>query len=577
MEIKVKISQNFFCFLMLIFFSVSLKAQNMASKFRVSFTDKNNSPYSISSPSQFLSEKSLKRRAKMNIPIVFNDLPVNPWYVDSVRNSGATVLTVSKWFNCVSVYTTDANVLNKIRNLSFVSGIDTIGETSLKKGGKPQKKRDSMGGSKQYDVSEGSFGNSVDLADHQNLEPYNYGLAFNQVHMIRTDDLHAIGYRGEGMTIAVLDAGFFKVDSLPAFDSLRFNHQILGTRDFVNPGGNVYTRSTHGMAVLSIMGGNIPGVMLGTAPRASYWLLRSEDADSEYLIEEDNWVAAAEFADSAGVDIINSSLGYTVFFNPDMDHSYADMDGNTTRVTKGADLAASKGILVVNSAGNSGNGNWYYIGAPADADSIVTVGAVNSKGKLASFSSRGPSFDGRVKPTVCAMGEGTYVSSISGNASPGNGTSFSSPVIAGSLACLWQANYHLSNMQVIDGLIQSSSKFLNPDSDYGYGIPNFKVANLILQGLKINNLDYDNSCNVFPNPFTDEIKVIFYSRDTAAYSVNIFDVNGKMVYSKENITKNQGCNYIEIKGLSFLNQGFYLLKVVSESKVFSTKIFKGAM
>ena len=392
--------------------------------------------------------------------------------------------------------------------------------------------------------------------------------------MLGTDSLHSLGFRGENMTIAVLDAGFFKVDSNAMFDSLWNNDQILGTKDFVEPNGNVFSRSTHGMMVLSIMGGNVPGKLIGTAPKAHYWLLRSEDADSEYPVEEDNWVCAAEFADSVGADIINSSLGYTVFFNAKWDHTYQDMNGQVCRSTNAADIAASKGIIVCNSAGNSGNGDWYFIGAPADADSIITVGAVDAQGKLAAFSSRGPSVDGRIKPTVCAMGEGTFVSSSTGSVMSGNGTSFSSPVMAGSVACLWQANNMVSNMKMIQTVIESSNRYNKPDSGYGYGIPNLIVANLLLKGLTIDNFDEDNSINVFPNPFYDHLNLLFYSSDTSAIDVQMYDLSGRLVISNEKITRTPGCNSIPIMGLDVLSKGYYLLKVFSNYDTYSVKVLK---
>jgi serine protease AprX len=556
----------------------SLNAQNIASKFRVTFTDKNNSPYSISDPSQYLSAKALERRNRQGISIQPNDLPVNSWYVDSVRNTGALVYTVSKWFNCVTIKTTDAVVLTKILSLPFVAGIDTLAEQTAKKVEKGKKKKDKAAGSQSISGIDADFYSQVQEQLGQTAvttaNKFDYGQAFTQAHMLGTDSLHSLGFRGENITIAVLDAGFNKVDSISTFDSLWMNNQILGTKDFVEPGGNVFIRSDHGMSVLSIMGGNIPGKIIGTAPKAHYWLLRTEDAVTEYPVEEDNWVCGAEFADSVGADIINSSLGYTVFYNPKWNHTYQDMNGHTCRSTNGADLAASKGILVCNSAGNSGNGQWHYIGAPADADNIITVGAVDAQGNLADFSSRGPSSDGRIKPTVCAMGAGTFVSSITGSVTSGSGTSYSSPVMAGSVACLWQSHKDLSNMKIIQAVIASANRYNAPDSGYGYGIPNLIVANLILNGLKIDNFDEDNVINVFPNPIVDYLNLVFYSSDTSAIDVQMFDLSGRLVFSKEKITRTPGCNSIPIIGLGDLSKGYYMLKVFSGTHAYSVKVLK---
>ncbi len=550
---------------------LTVNAQYDASKFRVTFKDKNNTPYSISQPEQFLSQKALDRRSRQNIAIKSNDLPVNSWYIDSVRNTGAVVYTISKWFNCVTISTLDSTVIAKILALPFVSGIDTLAETSAKKGVKLQDRHKAIDGTNSY---KGSVKAQELSANFSEKKGFDYGPSLTQAQMIGMDYMHERGFRGQGITIAILDAGFYKVDSIHVFDSLWMNNQIMGTKDFVQPGGNVFIRSTHGMMVLSIMGGNVPGSIIGTAPKANFWLLRSEDADTEYPVEEDNWVSAAEFADSVGADVINSSLGYTQFFNPKWDHTYADLNGKTCRASQGAALASSKGIIVVNSAGNSGASDWHYIGAPADADSILSIGAVDSKRVLASFSSRGPTVDGRVKPSVCAMGFGTYVSTTTGSVMPGNGTSFSSPVMAGSVACLLQANSTKTNMQIINAVIASASKFFSPDADYGYGIPNFPAANLILSGNRIYNFDNEKSINIFPNPFQDYFSIMFYSNDTAALDVNIYEISGKLAYSKENITKNSGCNYIMITGLGNLRKGNYLLKVVSGKNIYTTKIIK---
>jgi serine protease AprX len=565
-----------FFILTLFLLNAGLNAQNIANKFRVTFTDKNNSPYSITNPSLYLSQKALERRSRQNISIQGNDIPVNSWYVDSIRNTGALVYTVSKWFNCITIKTTDAAVLTKILSFPFVAGIDTLAEQTAKKMEKGKKKKDTARGTQSISGDDIDFFTQIqERSDHTLLaSKLDYGQAFTQAHMLGTDSLHSLGFRGEGMTIAVLDAGFFKVDSNAMFDSLWINDQILGRKDFVQPNGDVFSRSTHGMMVLSIMGGNVPGKLIGTAPKAHYWLLRSEDADSEYPVEEDNWVCAAEFADSVGADMINSSLGYTVFFNSKWDHSYQDMNGKICRSTNGADLAASKGILVCNSAGNSGNNDWHYIGAPADADNIISVGAVNAQGEVAAFSSRGPTVDGRIKPTVCAMGEGTYVSSPSGSIMSGNGTSFSSPVLAGSVACLWQANSGVSNMNIIEAVVASANRYLVPDSGYGYGIPNLIVANLLLNGLKIDNFDEDNMINVFPNPINNYFNLVFYSNDTSAIDIQMYDVSGRLVISKEKISRTPGCNSITIDSIGELSKGCYILKVLSGIHAYSVKIIK---
>lgn len=401
----------------------------------------------------------------------------------------------------------------------------------------------------------------------------NYGASFNQINMLSGDYLHYQGFQGQGMVIAVLDAGFYKVDSLPAFDSLRTNNQILGTYDFVQGNTSVYEDHNHGMNVLSTMGGYLDGQIIGTAPKASYWLLRSEDAAFEYLAEEDNWVAAAEFADSVGADIINSSLGYTTFDDPLENHTYNDMNGNTTIITKGANIAASKGILVVNSAGNSGSSSWNYIGAPADGDSVLAIGAVDVNSQHASFSSKGPSFDGRVKPNVAAQGQATIVASTSGGIQAGNGTSFSSPIMAGMAACLWQAHPSLTNMQIFNIILESAHLYSNPDTLLGFGIPDFALANLIASGVDIKTLDKEQFKDAFPNPFNNSFEFTFFSPVEQEIMVEIIDMTGRMIY-KENKTIRKNDYYRLAMNGAGLSGGIYILNVTTAFNRYTQKLIK---
>ena len=365
-------------------------AQTAPDKYWIQFTDKNNNPYLISAPEQYLSQRAIDRRTKYNIPVDSKDIPVTPVYVDSLRSIGLSILTVSKWMNSVTVETTDSLLMDTIDYLGFV------------------KTKQKVPKSKNKDATNSFLLNSkvspvfTKTDDIKTL--FDYGLGTAQIGMLNGHILHNNGFQGQGMQIAVIDAGFQNANVNSGFDSLWANNQVLGTRDFVDRNSDIFSEHSHGNVVLSTMAAYLPGELIGTAPKASYWLLRSEDANTEYLIEEDNWISAAEFADSAGVDLINTSLGYTTFDDSTMDHVYADLDGNTSRITQGADIASSKGILVVVSAGNSGNKPWRYIGVPADADSCLTVGSVDGYMKYSDFSSVGPTADGRIKPDVVAMG-----------------------------------------------------------------------------------------------------------------------------------------------------------------------------
>jgi len=549
-------------------FSILSVAQT-TTKYWVRFKDKNNSPYSIEKPSAFLSAKSIERRTKQGITIKENDLPVNAWYIDSIKNAGTSVLTVSKWFNAVTISVTNTAVIDKIKQYPFVLTVEKVTRYKKKTSNK----------NFEIDINDIIVEKDKANSDKPELSPnpeYDYGFGKNQIEMLGGIYMHNHGFKGEGITIAVLDGGFYKVDKLKIFDSLWMNKQILGYKDFVTPNGNVFLEATHGMSVLSTMGGNLPGQLIGTAPKAYYWLFRTEDTGSEFPVEEDNWIAAAEFADSVGADVINSSLGYTTFDDNTMNHTYEDMDGNTCRVTIGADLAVSKGMIVVNSAGNSGNDNWKYIGAPADGDSVLAIGAVDEYGNYASFSSLGPTYDNRVKPDVVAQGQGTYVVSSNGNVYTSNGTSFSSPVMAGLVACLWQANPDKKNTEIIEAIKKSSSQYNTPDNYLGYGIPNFPVADKILSGFTIYNKPGENSFNLYPNPFNNELLVILNLMNSDIANIELIDLKGKIAYKKENLSIYKGCNYIILDKLENLPKGTYIVRVrtVESNTSFSHKVIK---
>ncbi|WP_407527986.1 S8 family serine peptidase [Lacibacter sp. MH-610] len=438
------------------------------SKYVIFFTDKNETGFSLSNPSAYLSAKSIARKTRYQVPIDSNDLPVVQRYVDSVRLAGVvTILGRSRWLNAVIIQTTDAAALQKINSFPFVKKRDSV---AFKSGSTitPQPAKlptiNPLGPLNYARTSQTT------------ADTFNYGVSSNQIKIHKGEFLHNIGARGQTMSIAFLDAGFTGFQTNRFFDSARNRNQILGTWDFVSGNSNVNEDHPHGLNCFSIVAAYIPGTFIGSCPEASYYLLRTEDAPTEQIIEEYNWVLGAEYADSAGADLISSSLGYTTFDNPAYDHSYADMNGNTTVISRMADLAAKKGILVVNSAGNDGSGSWRYIGAPADGDSVLSVGAVNNSGIIASFSSYGPTSDGQIKPDVVSVGSGTVLSNTSGNTTTGSGTSFSCPNMAGLAACLWQLFPEFNNWKIITTLRQSADRFNTPHEQYGYGLPNMKKA-----------------------------------------------------------------------------------------------------
>ncbi len=442
------------------------------TRYIVRLKDKAGTPFTLSNPGQFLSARAVSKRTKYNIAIDSTDLPVIKRYIDSIRLAGAvTILNTSKWLNQVCFQTSDAAAITKINGFPFVMGsVTAIGSRTVQQNAV----------NKQFDAA-GINSPASPLTPQGANEVYNYGQSFNQVNLHNGQFLHRRGFTGAGMQMAVTDAGFFRYLTLPTFDSARANGQILGTWDFVTRTASVDEDHPHGMQCLSTILANMPGTFVGTAPKTSVYLFRTEDAATEYPVEEQNWAAGAEMADSLGVDLMSVSLGYTFFDNAAFNHTYAEMNGNTTIISRAADMAAKKGMLVVVAAGNEGNGTWRYISAPADADSVLTIGAVNSSRQVAGFSSYGPSSDGQVKPDVAAVGSGAIVANTSnGLPASGNGTSFACPNMAGIATCLWQAFPEVNNMSIIDALRKSSDKVNAPDDRTGYGIPDAKKATVLL-------------------------------------------------------------------------------------------------
>jgi serine protease AprX len=365
--------------------------------------------------------------------------------------------------------------------------------------------------------------------------------------------------------MGILDAGFVNVDINPAFETMRSEGRLLGSHDFVDGDTNVFESSEHGANVLSIMAADIPGTYVGSAPKASYWLLRTEFANTETLIEEYNWAAGAEFADSVGVDVINSSLGYSTFDYADMNHTYADMNGNQTVITKAADIAASKGMLVVTSAGNLGGQDWHYISAPADADSVLTVGAVDSSGVIGYFSSNGPTADGRVKPNVVGQGVMTAYVNVNGNTSAGNGTSYSSPLMAGLTTCLWQANRNKNNMSIIKEIEQSASLFDAPNGEYGYGEPNFYNSMLAL-GVYPSNQNINNTRSfLYPNPFNTELNVYYYASGAGLVKLEFMDVSGRVLSSQQQEVYSNIPYRFMFNEWQNLSRGVYFVRISNNS------------
>ncbi len=451
----------------------SLKKKYPGGKYyiwRYTLKDKQGTTFSLDHPVRWLSHRSVERRKRQGIAVDSTDLPVSTRYLRQIeqalneqpgngrkKSSDWTIIGTSRWNNTVLVRSNDTLQLNRLASLGCMAKAQCVW------------------------VSPDSIDRMVKHTYHENFNPWDsikgvyYGNSKEQIEMLSGHRLHNLGHKGKGMTIAVLDGGFQNVDVIPAF----LHANIIGTKDFVYPKSQYFFQETdHGTKVLSAMASNEPEVIIGTAPDARYWLLRCEDQQTEQPVEEDYWAMAAEFADSVGADIITSSLGYNEY---DGAHCYhqRDLDGQTALISRTASMLAKKGIILVNSAGNSGMGPWKKISFPADAHDILTVGAVNQEKKNAPFSGVGPTQDGRVKPDVMALGSPASLISGRGSIVRDMGTSFSTPLVAGLVACLWQALPDKTALEIINLVRQSSSNYKEPDNIFGYGITNFWRAYMI--------------------------------------------------------------------------------------------------
>lgn len=527
-------------------------------KFFVGFADRKGTPYALSRPQEFLSARAIERRRAQGLAFSESDLPVNSEYLKAISANGLRVLYPLRWFNGAVIETTDSMRAEQLRQKAFVKSVEFLGSW------KKQPPVRSRGDREPYGID--VFNAYKDAQDKstgwlRNLASRGYGNALGQIDQMNGIRLHDLGFQGQGKLIAVLDAGFQMVNYLAAFDSLRLQGRILVQKDFVDFDGNVYNDDDHGTSVLSCLAANAPGSALGTAPRASYLLLRTEDANSEFPIEEFNWARGAEFADSMGADIINSSLGYTRFdWAGRFGHTPEELDGKTTRITQAAEMAAARGILVISSAGNEGGGDWGRIGAPADGPNVLSVGAVDRLGRSVYFSSTGPTADGRIKPDVCALGEDVWVASTSGYFSPANGTSFSAPLLAGMAACLWQALPHLDAAgvrQLITGTAQRSGF---ADSAYGAGIPDFYGAYCLSGRNPWFNGTYSQLMTRIPEKVTShELFIRFYAGEEGTYSFRLFMERGRVVDLQTAAIGKGGHRNIRLRGLS--QPGKYTLNV----------------
>ncbi len=466
----------FFVFILIVFQGI---AQETRYRYLVLLKDKNNSPYLVTKPENFLSTSAINRRSKNKIAITEQDLPVTPAYIQELKATGAQIIYPLKWINGILIKEKPSNI-GQIKALKSVAGIyknmplDSSADLRLQSQAKQNNDQSTV---------------------------LDYGISSAQISQLGVDKMHALGLTGKDIKITVLDDGFSQADQVSYLQAVYTEKRLLGTL-MTDPNlRNIYEGGSHGTEVWSTIAAQAPGKLYGTAYQAQFAIAQTEESDHELLVEEANWMRGAEWADSLGTDIITSSLGYSEFDNSNYDHTYADMNGRSTLVSKAASWAASKGIVCTISAGNQGNDSWKYITAPADADSILSVGAVDRSGLRASFSSIGPSSDFRIKPDVAAMGLATVTGLPSGAIGSLSGTSFSAPLMAGFVAGLMQGNPQKTAQEIIQIIRKSGSQALKPDQLLGYGIPHFDRASQLLSPILGNEPDHFG-IQVYPNPVT---------------------------------------------------------------------------
>jgi len=529
--------------ILLLFIITVHAAEAQTNQYFIFFKDKTGTPFSVTEPSQFLSERSIARRQKQNIAITQEDLPVNPAYVSEVKSAGAVPYLTSRWWNGVLV-DADAAIAGNINALPFVNGMVMIAPGKKNTSGRENSRRQKKNSSADQPVNQ------------------------IQLQQIGLDEMHSMGYRGEGIRIAIFDSGFLGVNLSAPFSLLFSENRIKQTFNFVSNHTGVYQADNHGTEVLSVMAAITPGVYTGGAHKAEYLLYLTEDVSSEYRIEEYNWTFAAERADSAGADVINSSLGYYEFDDATMDYLKSDLNGNKAVVTRAARKAVEKGMIVVTSAGNEGGNSWKTVTPPADADGILAVGSVTSAGALSGFSSLGPTADNRIKPDVVAMGSATSVVKSNGVPGTANGTSLSSPLIASLAAGVLQAFPTLGAQQIYEAIINSADQASRPDNLLGYGLPHFRAINNYIE-----SLEEEKSISIYPNPVSgDSIQIKLKLVSDSPLQITIFDSQGKLVeeFSEQINWLNNPLTY----DLSRLQAGLYLMQVKTGNQFATLKFVK---
>ena len=528
--------------------------------YRISFTNKTGS-LTFADSSQFLSPKSLLRRSKQQIPLEFADLPIVPKYIDSVYQiiDGKQLHNKSKWFNQVVIIVDDTTKMQLLTSISFVQDYKLVAIYSNWVA-KPNV-------AQQHVQKINKFPDTFPLLQKTTGDPAYYGTSFQQINLHNGDILHDQGFRGQNMTIAVLDAGFKSVEQGLPFDTMHLQNRLLATWNFVKDTSDVYElNNNHGTNVLGCMTGIIKDKYVGTAPNASYYLFMTEDVGSEQPIEEDNWISALEYADSAGVDIFNSSLGYYDFDSPFQDFTYSDLDGKSTLMSKACNKAAKTGMIPIVSQGNEGTSAFVYLTNPADADSAYSVGMVDGSG-IWCGSGYGPNSSNKTKPDGVALGCNAMIVNSNDQVATSNGSSFASPILCGLVACFWQKFPQLHWFEVLDYVRASSDRYTTPNDTHGFGIPDFSKASQLI-------LDFDKTeealegLKLYPNPSNDGVFYIKNEQTNHPYSYSIFDMQGRLISFNKNCSK----SVLRINDLIQFPTGNYFIKIEKENKMITTSL-----
>lgn len=519
---------------------VSSIAHAQTNRYIIVFKDKNNTPYTTQQPQAYLSAKAISRRSHSGVAVTTDDLPVTPGYVAQVKATGAKTFYPSRWMNTLLVEATSSQITS-ITAFPFVNKTEMVAPGKKLIGGRV----------KRVSLGQTTSTQATDV----------------QLQMLGIDNMHTDGFFADGITVAVLDDGFQGVNTVAAFQGANANARIKMTQDFVTNSGNVYQFDSHGTAVFSTIAAQLQNTFTGGAYHANFLLFVTEDVGSEYRIEEYNWLFAAEKADSAGADIIQSSLGYSIFDDPSMDYKIGQLDGKTAIISRAAGMARDRAMVVVVSAGNEGQSAWHYITPPADVDGILATGAVSSIGLRASFSSFGPTADGRIKPDVVALGQNTSIILADGTLGNASGTSLAAPLVTSLVAGLLQAYPSLKPSEIVQAIKLSASQAGSPDNSLGFGLPNYSAVRNYLESAALTQ-----AVVLYPNPVESTLRLAFNKLPEGQIDLSFFDAQGKLL-SSPSLSLTWLDNPLEIS-VSNLNAGLYFIRVRTNSDVITLRFMK---